>query len=130
MSHHHHASTENAPTQDYSPELGHIQPIKIYVTIFVLLLILTVVTVGAAFMDFGVWDLAIAMGIASVKATLVALFFMHLKYEHPFTWIYAAIPIFILFLLIGGVFLDNPMRGHPEKTQSRLEFNQSISFKA
>ena len=74
------------------------------------LLVLTVVTVGVAQFDFGNWNIIVAMFVASIKAALVAMFFMHLKYEDPFTWIYAVIPLFLLFLLIGGVFIDNPFR--------------------
>ena len=52
----------------------------------------------------------IAMLIASIKAILVALYFMHLKYEHPLTWLYAIFPMVLLFFLIGGLFIDNPFR--------------------
>lgn len=101
-------------TQDHSPELGHVQPFSVYLTVFISLLVLTAVTVGAAFLDFGAFDFVVAMLIASVKAMLVALFFMHLKYENPFTWLYAAVPVLFLFFLVGGVFLDNPTRDASE----------------
>jgi cytochrome c oxidase subunit 4 len=107
-------------TQDHSSELGHVQPFKTYLAVFISLLVLTVVTVGAAFMDFGALELVVAMLIASVKAMLVVLFFMHLKYENPFTWVYAIIPVVFLFFLLGGVFLDNPTRNDFEKTGSAL----------
>ena len=114
MGHGHSSQTGKEPTQDYSPELGHKQPLALYRKVYFTLLFLTALTVGAAFIDFGISDLVIAMVIASIKATLVALFFMHLKYESPFTWLYAAVPILILFFLLGGVFIDSPFRGHPE----------------
>jgi hypothetical protein len=41
---------------------------------------------------------------------LVALFFMHLKYEKLTTWLYAAFPIILLAVMMGGIFLDNPFR--------------------
>ena len=95
---------------DLSHQLGHILPVRLYITIFVVLLVLTAVTVGAAYFDFGQWNLVIAMAIASCKALAVALFFMHLKYENPLTWLYAAFPVILLAFLIGGVFLDNGTR--------------------
>ncbi|MCB0338068.1 MAG: cytochrome C oxidase subunit IV family protein [Bdellovibrionales bacterium] len=91
-------------------DLGHIVPFKIYVRVLSLLIILTAITVGAAYFDFGNWNLVVAMIIASVKATLVAMFFMHLKFESPITWVYALIPIFLLAVLLAGLFIDNPFR--------------------
>ena len=90
--------------------VGHILPFKVYISVLLALLVLTVITVVAAQIDFGNFNMVIAMLIASVKALIVALFFMHLKYENPLTWLYAFFPIFLLFLLIGGLFLDNPFR--------------------
>ena len=74
---------------------------KQYFNIWLLLMFLTVVTVGAAQFDFGSLNIPIAMLIASIKAGVVALHFMHLKYEDGMTWIFATYPIFLLFLLIA-----------------------------
>jgi cytochrome c oxidase subunit 4 len=82
--------------------------------VLAILLVLTVITVAIAQFDFGNLNLVVAMVVASVKAALVALFFMHLKYENPITWLYAAIPVFLLGLLLGGVFIDDPFRISPE----------------
>ena len=72
-------------------ELGHILPFKVYVNVLIALIVLTVITVGvsakANFVEFGQWSLVIAMVVASIKAMIVALFFMHLKYENLVTWI-------------------------------------------
>ena len=64
-------------------------------------MVLTVITVGAAQFDFGPLNVPIALLIASVKATFVALYFMRLKHEDTMTWIFATYPIFLLFLLIS-----------------------------
>jgi len=56
------------------------------------------------------------MFIASIKATLVGMYFMHLRYESPLIWMFVAIPIVILFIMIGGLFLDNPTRTVPGKS--------------
>ena len=95
-------------------ELGHIVPVSTYLKIFAVLVVLTVVTVFAARVDFGAMNLVVAMLIASVKATLVALFFMHLKYEHKLTWGFAILPLILLGILLFGVFIDNPYRGKVE----------------
>ena len=74
-------SREKAATGEHKP---HVLPLKIYAGVWIGLLVLTVVTVKVSYLDFGVFNLVIAMGIATLKATLVVLFFMHLKYDEPF----------------------------------------------
>jgi cytochrome c oxidase subunit 4 len=94
-----------------------------YKTIFIALVGLTVFTVAVSYVDFdklvGISNvnIVVAMLVASCKATLVALFFMHLKHEDWIVWLYAAIPLFLLFLMIGGVFLDNPYRVDPRPAE-------------
>lgn len=60
----------------------HVLPMKVYTTVFISLLVLTVITVLAAQFDFGSLNAFIAIAIATIKATLVALYFMHLKYDN------------------------------------------------
>jgi len=62
----------------------HIVPVKIYAGVWIGLLVLTLITVKVSYLDFGVFNLVVAMGIATTKAILVVLFFMHLKYDEPF----------------------------------------------
>jgi len=100
-------------TEDHSAELGHVLPRKTYTRIFFTLLFLTFVTVAVTRFDFGSFNIVIAMVVASAKALLVALFFMHLKYEDKLTWAYAIFPFILLALLIGGIFIDNPYRAKP-----------------
>ena len=57
----------------------HIVPFSTYMKVLSILLFLTVLTVLVAQIDFGFFNILIAMGIATVKAVLVLLFFMHLK---------------------------------------------------
>ena len=66
----------------------------------------TVTTVGAAQFDFGAWNMPIALKIASFKAGVVALHFMHLKHEDTMTWVFATYPLFLLFLLIAFTATD------------------------
>ena len=60
---------------------SHIVSFKTYLNIILILLGLTVVTVLASRVDFGWLNLIIAMGIATAKAVLVLMYFMHLKYD-------------------------------------------------
>jgi cytochrome c oxidase subunit 4 len=111
MSHHSHA---HAGHHGHDDGPGHVLDRKVYNRVFVALLVLTVITVAVSRIDFGVLNIVVAMLIASLKASIVALFFMHLKFEDKLTWLYAFFPILLLFTLIGGVFTDNPLRAKPE----------------
>ncbi len=75
-------------------EHSHILPIRTYAAVFAGLLVLTVVTVAIAKMDLGGWNAVVAVGIASLKASLVALFFMHLLYDEKI----------MLFIFLSGIF--------------------------
>lgn len=87
-------------------KMGHVQDLKVYVGVLLALFVLTVVTVLAAGVDFGIFNNVIAVGIAAVKATLVILFFMHGKYEKQETWAFIYYPIILLGILLAGLFLD------------------------
>ena len=90
--------------------LGHVVPVKTFRTILFALLALTVITVAAAKVDMGKWNIVGAMVIASIKASLVILVFMHGKYENKIIWTYILIPFILLAIMIGGVFTDDPFR--------------------
>ena len=60
---------------------GHVVPKKIYFFIFGSLLALTALTTGMAYVDMGQWNTIVALIIACCKATLVVLFFMHLRWS-------------------------------------------------
>ena len=79
---------------------GHTTPAGTYAKVLGALLTLTVITVLAAGFEFGPWNTIIALGIASIKASLVALFFMHLRHDKPMSAI-----IFVAGAATLGVFL-------------------------
>lgn len=102
----------------HEQHLGHIVPTKIYLSVFLSLLALTVITVLVHYLDISPgWNVTIALGVATVKAVLVLLFFMHLKYEDKTTWIFVIFPIVLVFIMIAGVYSDNPLRVHTEPIQ-------------
>jgi len=79
---------------------AHAVPLPVLAAVFAALLLLTLLTVAATWYDLGSWNLIIALGIATLKAALVVLFFMHLRYDNPF---YAV--VFITALLFVALFL-------------------------
>ncbi len=60
----------------------HVVPVRVYITIFLSLLVLTGVTVFVAFIDLGRMSDVVAMAIAFTKASLVILYFMHVRYSN------------------------------------------------
>jgi cytochrome c oxidase subunit 4 len=60
---------------------SHVVSTKLYLLIFAALIVFTGLTTGVAFIDLGKWNTVVALAIAVCKATLVALFFMHLRWS-------------------------------------------------
>lgn len=86
-------------------------PIKIYLLVGAALLALTAVTVWAAGQDFGEWNTVVALAIATVKALLVAFFFMHLYYDNKFYFFVLVMGVLMLALFIGFSMIDTLRRG-------------------
>jgi cytochrome c oxidase subunit 4 len=84
--------------------LAHVMPVPMLVGVWAALMVLTGITVASAQFDLGALDLPVAMRIATVKALLVALFFMHLKYDRPFNGL-----IFMASLVFAGLFVTISM---------------------
>ncbi len=85
---------------------GHVSPISLYVTIFTALMVLTGVTVAAAFVNLGQFNFAVAMLIAGFKASLVVWYFMHMKYQSSLTKLSLATGLFFLAILLGMMLID------------------------
>src|SRR5687767_625843 len=90
---------------------GHISPKSTYYAIFGALMVLTGVTVAVAFVNLGVFNFPIALGIAITKATLVILFFMHVKYSSKLTKLFVAMAFFFMSILFGLTLTDYLSRG-------------------
>jgi len=84
----------------------HIVSPVVYVVIFLALLVGTAVTVGASYINLGVFNPIIALAIACVKATLVVLFFMHVKYSSKLTKLTVFCGVFTFLTLIGMTLAD------------------------
>ncbi len=78
----------------------HILPLKIYLGIGGILILLTLVTVAVSHVHLGAYNLVVAMAIAALKATLVGLFFMHLLYDNKLFGV-----IFLSSLCFLGIFI-------------------------
>ena len=86
-----------------------------YAKVLGALLALTVITVIAAGFSFGSWNVVIALGIATVKASLVALFFMHLRNDKPMSAV-----IFVTGAAMLGVFLTICMIDSDARVENKV----------
>jgi cytochrome c oxidase subunit 4 len=90
----------------------HIVPLRTYLNIFVVLIVLTMVTYVVAYeVDLGAFNLPLALAIAITKGTLVVLYFMHVKYSSRLVKLFVASGFAWLVLLILGTLHDYMSRG-------------------
>lgn len=85
----------------------HVSPISILLGVYAVLIFLTALTVAVTWVDLGPANIWIALGVAVVKAGVVAMFYMHLKYENPFFGQVLIASIFFVALFIGVAMLDS-----------------------
>jgi cytochrome c oxidase subunit 4 len=86
-------------------------PRHVYYRVYGILLGLTLLTVGVAYLDLGPLNVVVALGIAVGKAVLVMLFFMHLRYSTRLTWVVAAAGVVWLAHLLIFTLTDYLTRG-------------------
>lgn len=98
-----------------------VVPVKTYVSVFAALMVLTGLTVYVAFIDFGhgLLNDTVAMTIAVVKALLVLVIFMHLKYSAKIIWLIAGCSVVWLLVMIGLTLTDYRSREWVESTYHR-----------
>ena len=90
---------------------GHVSPKSTYYAIFGALMVLTAVTVGASMVNLGSLNFPVAISIAIVKATLVILFFMHVKYSSRLTKMVVGMSFLFLAIMFGLTLTDYMSRG-------------------
>jgi cytochrome c oxidase subunit 4 len=95
----------------HGAESHHVLPLRIYFGVFASLLVLTGTTVAVAFIDMGAMNNVVAMAIAALKATLVVLFFMHVRYSTRLTGLIVVSGVFWLAIMVGLTLVDYSTRG-------------------
>jgi cytochrome c oxidase subunit 4 len=85
---------------EHTPHV-HITPMWIYLAVFAALAVGTILTVVASRLDLGMWNTPIALIIATIKAVLVILFFMHVIHSTRLTWVI----VIASFLWLGALFV-------------------------
>lgn len=103
---------------------GHVVSVRLYVTIFLALLLLTGLTTGVAFIDLGAYNTVVALAIAVTKMLLVILFFMHVRYSTGLTKVVVLAGFFWLAILLTFTLSDYFSR---EWTPTPSSWGPSIS---
>ncbi len=109
------------PSAHDEHEIAHVMPLSVLFGVFGALMVLTFATVAATWVDLGWFNLPVAMAIATVKATLVALYFMHLRYDAPFSGLafligLVFVAVFILIVLLDTIYYDADVESYRDAT--------------
>lgn len=97
--------------EDHTDAGHHIVPPLTYYKVFAALMILLVVTVAAAEVDLGALNVGIAILIAVVKAVLIILYFMHVRYSSKLVWVFAGAAFVFVFIMFALTLSDYMSRG-------------------
>lgn len=92
--------------QDVHDSLNHIVPPTTYMIVGGILLVLTATTVWASYLELGVFNAVVALFIACVKASIVVLFFMHVKYSSKLTKLTVCAGLFTFLTLVAMTLSD------------------------
>ena len=107
----HNSASEHTPENTSEHISEHISSLGSCLAIWLALLAGTTLTVAAAFIDLGPFNTIVALTIATIKATLVVLFYMHVKYTHEkLTGLVIVSAIFFLFILLALSMADYATR--------------------
>jgi cytochrome c oxidase subunit 4 len=129
-SHAHDDHADHAHGAHGKDHVPHVLPLGVYLGTFATLLVLTAITVGASYVNFGAWNLIIAMVIATVKAATVALIFMHLWFDHKFHSVIIGSSVLFLAIFITFTMFDTENRGRAEAIEGEKPADISNPFKA
>ena len=90
----------------------HIVSRKTYIVVWAALMALMILTAGLSRIDLGEWSTVVALAIAAIKALLVILFFMHVRYEsQKMAWVFVVAGFFWLGILLALTMTDYLTRG-------------------
>jgi cytochrome c oxidase subunit 4 len=107
----------------------HVLPLSLYIGTWLTLLALTVITVGASYVNLGhTGNLIVALLIATIKASVVALIFMHLKWDHKFHSMIFVSSLLFLAIFIGITMSDTQFRGELEGIENEAPVNIKEPF--
>jgi cytochrome c oxidase subunit IV len=107
---HAHSHDAHGHHHDHGHPHVHVTPLSTYLIVFALLMVMTALTVAVAYIDVGPLNTVIALSIASFKATIVILYFMHVKHASRLTKLLVVTGLFFLAILLGETMIDYATR--------------------
>ncbi len=119
---------QHGPGGHGKDHVPHIRPLSTYFKTWGALMVLTVITVGASYLNFGPGNLVLAMLIATAKAATVALVFMHLYYDHKFHGVIFVSSLVFLGIFIAFTMFDTETRGRAEAMEGEHPANIKDPF--
>ncbi len=105
-------------TDDHAAHGHHIIPIPTLLKVFAALLVLTGLTVGLSPLNLGAFEIPVALGLASAKATLVVMIFMALKYDNPVNALTFSVGVLFVAIFLTFTLLDTAFRGDMDNVDS------------
>jgi cytochrome c oxidase subunit 4 len=105
-------------------EQEHVTPLGTYFKVYGALLVLTYITVQVSLWDLGDPAIYVAMAVALVKATLVALYFMHLRHDTGFNRFVFVASLLFLVIFFGLTMVDLGTRGEVIEAQDTFALQQ------
>lgn len=106
------------PHKDDGAVHAHISSTPFYVGVFLTLIVLTVITVGQSYVDLGRMNLVVVVLIATIKASLVVSFFMHLRYDNKFNALIFLSCLFFIGIFFAYTLNDTERRGEVDPDQN------------
>jgi cytochrome c oxidase subunit 4 len=98
--------TDPHDTPEQHEHEHHIVGPKIYLTVVLILLVMTATTVAASYAEMGIFNPVVALAIAAFKMILVVLFFMQVKYSTKLTKLTVGAGVFTFIILVGMTLSD------------------------
>ncbi len=117
--HGHHGGPDHVP---------HVTPLSTYVAVFATLIILTIITVGVSYLNFGPANLFIALLVATIKGSVVAAYFMHLKGDERMNTVLLCSAFVFLAIFIGLTAIDVLKRGVVDPDEAKRVYNLQQPF--
>ncbi len=114
-------STDAHPAHGHADDGGvhvHVSSVPFYIAVFLGLLVLTGMTVGQSYVDLGKLNIVIVVLIATMKASLVVTFFMHLRWDNKFNALIFISTIFFIGVFFAYTLHDTDRRGELDPDQN------------
>ena len=126
---HAHEGHEHGHGHGGGDHVPHVLPLTWYLGVWGALMVFTGITVGVSYVDFGVFNLVIALVVATMKASMVALIFMHLAFDKKFNGIVFVSSLVFLAIFIGFTMADTEGRGLAEAIEGQKARDVTQPFK-